>query len=111
METKVYLAGPEVFLCDAAALGAKKKALCEGYGFTGLLPFDNEVSAVPAGERSDREIYRANMALIQESECPLINLPPCRGPSADGGSVFELGLMMALAKPVFGYSNTTTDLL
>jgi nucleoside 2-deoxyribosyltransferase len=111
METKVYLAGPEVFLCDAAALGAKKKALCEGYGFTGLFPFDNEVSAVPAGERSDRAIYGANLALMQEADCAIINLTPFRGPSADVGSVFELGLMVGLGKPVFGYSNTTTDLL
>ena len=111
METKVYLAGPEVFLPDAAALGAQKKALCELYGFTGLFPFDTEVGAVPPGERADWAIYRANVALMQEADCAIVNLTPFRGPSADVGSVFELGMMVGLGKPVFGYSNTTTDLL
>ena len=54
---------------------------------------------------------RANLALMQEADCAIINLTPFRGPSADVGSVFELGLMVGLGKPVFGYSNTTTDLL
>ena len=48
---------------------------------------------------------------MQEADCAIINLTPFRGPSADVGSVFELGLMVGLGKPVFGYSNTTTDLL
>jgi nucleoside 2-deoxyribosyltransferase len=39
--------------------------------------------------------------------CDLIiaNLTPFRGPSADVGTVFELGFMTALDKPAFGYSN------
>ena len=111
METKVYLAGPEVFLRDAATLGDQKRALCERYGFTGLFPFDSEVGAVPAGERADWAIYRSNVALMQEADCAIVNLTPFRGPSADVGSVFELGMMVGLGKRVFGYSNTTTDLL
>src|SRR5215207_2830539 len=111
MGMKVYLAGPEVFLPDAAALGAQKKALCERYGFTGLFPFDSEVDAVLACERADRTVYRANVALMQEADCAIVNLTPFRGPSADVGSVFELGMMVGLGKCVSGYSNTTTDLL
>jgi nucleoside 2-deoxyribosyltransferase len=111
MKRKMYLAGPEVFRPDAAALGAKKKALCERYGFTGLFPFDSEVGAVPAGERADWAIYRSNAALMQEADCAIVNLTPFRGPSADVGSVFELGMMVGLGKRVFGYSNATTDLL
>jgi nucleoside 2-deoxyribosyltransferase len=111
MGTKVYLAGSEVFLPDAAVLGAQKKALCERYGFTGLFPLDSEVGALPAGERADRAIYRANAALMQEADCAIVNLTLFRGPSADVGSVFELGMMVGLGKPVFGYSNTPTDLL
>ena len=111
MDCKVYLAGPEVFLRDAAVLGAQKKALCERYGFTGLFPFDSEVGAVLACERADRTVYRANVALMQEADCAIVNLTPFRGPSADVGSVFELGMMVGLGKPVFAYSNTTTDLL
>src|SRR3954463_2659635 len=111
MGHKAYLAGPEVFLPDAAALGAKKKALCERYGFTGLFPFDSEAGAMPISEGVDRAIYRANVGLMQEADCAIVNLTPFRGPSADVGSVFERGGMVGLGKPVFGYSNTTTDLL
>ena len=111
MGHKVYLAGPEVFLPDAAVLGAQKKALCERFGFTGLFPFDTEAGAVPSRDRADRAIYRANVALMQEADCAIVNLTPFRGPSADVGSVFELGLMVGLGKPVFAYSNTSTDLL
>src|SRR5215204_700793 len=111
MDCKVYLAGPEVFLRDAAVLGAQKKPLCERYGFTGLFPSDSEVGAVLACERADRMVYRANVTLMQEADCAIVNLTPFRGLSADVGSVFELGMMVGLGKPVFAYSNTTTDLL
>jgi nucleoside 2-deoxyribosyltransferase len=37
------------------------------------------------------------------------NLTPFRGPSADPGTVFELGFLFALNKPVFGYSGSATD--
>ena len=37
---RVYLAGPEVFLPDAIAVGAEKCRLCAEYGFEGLFPLD-----------------------------------------------------------------------
>ena len=49
----VYLAGPEVFLIDAVAVGQCKKALCSQYGFKGLFPFDNDISADDAGTPID----------------------------------------------------------
>ncbi len=111
MGNKVYLAGPEVFLPDAAELGAKKRALCERYDLEGLFPFDSKGGAVPASERADWAIYRANVALMREADWAIVNLTPFRGPSADVGSVFELGMMVGLGKRVFGYSNTTSDSL
>jgi nucleoside 2-deoxyribosyltransferase len=42
---KVYLAGPEVFLSEAIAIGLRKE-LCSRYGFEGLDPFDNEAFLV-----------------------------------------------------------------
>jgi nucleoside 2-deoxyribosyltransferase len=49
---KVYLAGPEVFLPDAIAIGNKKKRLCTEFGFEGLFPFDNEVAPSPSDDPS-----------------------------------------------------------
>jgi nucleoside 2-deoxyribosyltransferase len=107
---QVYLAGPEVFLPDAVEIGRRKKVLCERYGFIGLYPFDNE--AVPmAGERIDRIIYRENVRMIRTAEFGIANLTPFRGPSADVGTVFELGMLIGLGKPVFAYTNEVPDLL
>jgi hypothetical protein len=39
----------------------------------------------------------------------IANLTPFRGPSADPGTVYELGFMRALGRPVFGYSNAGAD--
>ena len=106
-----YLAGPEVFLMDAIAIGQLKKALCSKYGFEGLYPFDNEVSADGLETPLDRLIYRANIAMLREVDFGIFNLTPFRGPSADVGTVFELGVLTALEKPVFAYTNDDSDYL
>jgi nucleoside 2-deoxyribosyltransferase len=108
---KIYLAGPDVFLPDAKAIGARKKALCTRYGFVGLYPLDNEIVAAAGGARLDLLIYRANEALIREADLGICNLTPFRGPSADGGTVYELGLLVGLGKPVFAYTNSAEDYL
>ena len=100
---KVYLAGPDVFLRDVVAVGERKKALCADFGFEGLFPFDNEVVDRP-GASIDNEIYQANFAMIRVADAGIFNLTPFRGPSADVGTVFELGVMTALGKPCFAYA-------
>ena len=102
---KVYLAGPDVFLPDAAAIGERKKEVCKRFGLEGLFPFDNEISPTASSERVDLLIYRANVRMIRRSDAGIFNLTPFRGPSADVGTVFELGMFAALGKPVFGYTN------
>lgn len=107
---KLYLAGPEVFLDGAQEIGRRKQALCTEHGFIGLYPLDHEV-AQTAGERRDRLIYRANVAMIRDADAGIFNLSPFRGPSADPGTVFELGVMIGLGKPCFGYTNDALTLL
>ena len=107
----IYLAGPEVFLPDAVEVGERKKALCKAHGFVGLFPFDNETKNIPAGEREDHLVYRANLSMIRTADAGIFNLTPFRGVSADPGTVFELGVMIGLGKPAFGYSNESEDLL
>ena len=111
LRLKCYLAGPDVFLPDAIEIGRVKKRLCAEYGFEGLYPFDNEVPAHTRGERIDAIIYRANMAMIRSADFGIANLTPFRGPSADVGTVFELGVLVGHGKPVFAYSNDTDTLL
>lgn len=110
---KIYLAGPEVFLPDVFAVGARKKQLCADYGFEGLFPADQdgERDATPDDAPLDVRIFRSNLALMNACDLAILNLTPFRGPSADVGTVFELGLLFALGKPIYGYSNTSDDLL
>jgi nucleoside 2-deoxyribosyltransferase len=100
---KIYLAGPDVFLPDAVEIGRRKQALCREFDFIGLFPLDQAFPDVPSGT----DIFRANCALMREADIGLFNLSPFRGPSADAGTVFELGLMVGLGKRVFGYRNNT----
>jgi nucleoside 2-deoxyribosyltransferase len=108
---RIYLAGPDVFLPNAIQLGQRKKQLCAQYGFEGLYPFDNEIVHPPPGTRVDTLIYRANVKMIRRADCGIFNLTPFRGPSADVGTVFELGMMIGLGKPAFAYTNDTRELL
>ena len=120
---RIYLAGPDVFHADAAGLGATKKALCARFGFVGLYPLDAPPPEAPCSESASSAslasdalsqsgaIYAACLAMLRAADCGIFNLTPFRGPSADVGTVFELGLMVGHGKPVFAYSNVARDLI
>lgn len=109
MTPKVYLAGPEVFLPDAAALGARKKALCARHGFAGLFPGDAP-AAPDIATATDTAIFAACLSAMREADLGIFNLTPFRGVSADPGTVWELGFMAGLGKPVWGYTATAVPL-
>jgi nucleoside 2-deoxyribosyltransferase len=90
---KLYLAGPEVFLPEALAIAARKKHLCRLHGFEGLFPLNHEIAPSGKGETLDRLIYAANIAMIRGADAAILNLTPFRGPSADAGTIFELGFV------------------
>jgi nucleoside 2-deoxyribosyltransferase len=100
---KVYLAGPDVFLPDAADIGRRKVDLCARYGLTGLYPLDNKIDLAAAG--ASLQIFHGNEAMMNEADTVIANLTPFRGPSADTGTVYELGYMAAAGKLCLGYSN------
>lgn len=101
---RLYLAGPDVFRPDAKAIAARKKALCAHYGFEGLDPIDQDAPAGLSPAETASAIFRANSALMRRADGIVADLSPFRGPSADPGTVFELGFMAGLGKPAFGYS-------
>lgn len=105
MTLRIYLAGPDVFLANAVEVGDRKRELCERFGFEGLFPLDKDKSI--AGDAA--KIFRANCERMRRADIGLFNLTPFRGPSADSGTVFELGFMASLGKPVYGYSSETAD--
>lgn len=104
--TTVYLAGPEVFFDTATreSITQQKKALLNQLGLTGLAPMDNEPELSGALPEQAARIYRSNRELMDRSEAIIANLTPFRGPSADAGTVFEVGYMIALGRAVAGFS-------
>ncbi len=104
--TRVYLAGPEVFLANAKEIGEKKKALCRKYSFEGVFPIDVEVDIKGKSPREvGYSISDVNEGLIKSCEIVVANITPFRGPSADVGTAYEMGFAHALGKRVFAYTN------
>jgi nucleoside 2-deoxyribosyltransferase len=101
--TSIYLAGPDVFLPDALQIGRRKAELCARHGLSGLFPLDNAVAL--AAHDASLQIFRGNEAMMDEADAIIANLTPFRGPSADAGTVYELGYMAGRGKLVLGYSN------
>jgi nucleoside 2-deoxyribosyltransferase len=101
---KVYLAGPEVFLPNAAEIGAAKKRICAAHGLTGLFPLDQQQPPLPPAELGTA-IYRANVALMTQADAIIANLTPFRGAAMDVGTAFELGFCAARGIKLFGYAN------
>jgi nucleoside 2-deoxyribosyltransferase len=110
---RVYLAGPDVFLPDPIAWIERKKAICAGFRLTGVSPLDPlpgepvEWASVPEWRR----IALRNEAHIRTCDAVIANLTPFRGPSADAGTVFEVGFARGLGLKVFAYATVTAPFL
>jgi nucleoside 2-deoxyribosyltransferase len=100
---KIYLAGPDVFLLDAIEIGRRKAAICSRHGLTGLYPLDNAIDHTAAD--ASLAIFKGNEAMMEQADAIIANLTPFRGPSADAGTVYELGYMAGRGKLCFAYSN------
>jgi len=105
----IYLAGPDVFFPEFDNLVAEKARLVREHGF---LPIYAGVIAYPEfadKRKTGRAISAVNEFLMRGSDAIIANLTPFRGIAADTGTVFEVGFMAALGKPVFAYTNTPID--
>jgi nucleoside 2-deoxyribosyltransferase len=104
---RVYLAGPEVFLANARAIGQRKRAICARHGLRGIFPGDAEPPRDPTRtpQHCALAISQAMEAAMRSCDAMIVNLTPFRGVSADVGSVYEMGFMRGLGRPVFGYTH------
>ena len=102
----IYLAGPDVFLPDALAVGQRKQDICRRYGLTGLYPLDNTVDL--AARDSSLQIFKGNQAMMDAADAIIANLTPFRGPGADPGTVYELGYLAGRGKLCLAYCNDPT---
>lgn len=110
---RIYLSGPDVFLPNAVELGEAKKDMCRAYGFEGLVPADKklDLSGIPTKHAKGVAIYHADLHLMEISDLAICQLTPYDGPSADVGTVFELGWMTGQGKPCLGYTNSPLSML
>jgi nucleoside 2-deoxyribosyltransferase len=108
MAVKAYLAGPDVFLPKACAHAQRKVAICGRYGIIGRPPLneDDESLATMPNAEAWLTIFRKNLAMMEECDIIIANLTPFRGPSADAGTLIEVGWFLGRGRPIFGYSNT-----
>lgn len=103
---RVYLAGPDVFRPDAADCFARMERHCAVLGLQGLRPSDGGIGAgtTATGAALAQRIYDGNVALIRRCDAVIANLGPFRGHvEPDSGTVFEVGMAVALGKPVAAY--------
>lgn len=105
MTKKVYLAGPEVFLPNAAEILKTKADLARDYGFTPISPGDLEIPPAETRLQFGCNISEIDEKMMLEADAIIANLTPYRGIAADTGTTFELGFMCGLGKPVFAYTN------
>jgi nucleoside 2-deoxyribosyltransferase len=101
-----YLAGPDVFLPNAAAHAAAKIAICARYNILGRPPLNDDATLNLPDDEAWRAIFRKDIALMESCDIIIANLTPFRGPSADAGTLIEVGWFHGRGRPVFGYSNS-----
>ena len=91
----------------------RKKAICAAYQLTGVSPLDalEDSAQAWAGLPEWRQIALRNEAHIRGCVAVIANLTPFRGPSADVGTVYELGFARGLGLKVFGYATVTASFL
>lgn len=106
---RAYMAGPDVFFPEAIENAAIVKKLCEKYDIEALIPLDNEVPHTNDKTQISTDIFEKNVRLLESSDIVIANLSPFRGPSADVGTVWEIGFGYAQKKPIFAFTNDTRE--
>src|SRR5260370_9414110 len=106
MTTMAYLAGPDVFLPDAAAHAARKVEICRRSGLRGLPPLNEDAATAAKHKEVWQTIYEKDIAMMERCDMIIANLTPFAGASADAGTLIEVGWFLGKGKPIFGYSNS-----
>lgn len=105
----VFLSGPDLWFPDAHEHAARKRALCQAAGFTGLTHLEGDLFETENSEAMAREIYAATLTRLRMADAVIANLTPWRGASCDPGVAFEGGFMAARGRPVLGYMNVQDE--
>lgn len=106
-----YLAGPTVFFADALAQGAYLASLCKSHGMEGVFPPATMPPPAGKGRGTALQVFEFNVTLLRKCDLLIADLSPFRGPHADDGTAFEVGVAYALKKPIFAYSSDLRSLV
>ncbi len=109
IRVKAYMAGPDVFFKNAIENAAIVKELCNKYGIEALIPLDNEVPHTNEKSKISEDIFTKNVNLLESADVVIANLSPFRGPSADVGTVWEIGFGYAQKKPIYAFTNDNRE--
>jgi nucleoside 2-deoxyribosyltransferase len=102
-DRKIYLAGPDVFRKEAKNYFDDVKQMARRLGIEAISPFDGE--SQPA---SAREIFEANIRIMNSVNAIMANITPFRGAGIDDGTAFEIGYAYARGLKIYGYSQWHT---
>jgi nucleoside 2-deoxyribosyltransferase len=111
LAVNAYLAGPDVFLSDARAQATRKIAICARHHIVGRSPLNEDLESLDALPGADAwlTIFHKNLAMMEACDIIIANLTPFRGPSADAGTLIEVGWFLGRGRPIFGYSNSAAS--
>jgi nucleoside 2-deoxyribosyltransferase len=109
VSSRVYLAGPEVFLANASEILERKRQLTRAAGLIPVSPGDFPIPKLDDRHALGLAISRIDEQLMDGADAIIANLTPFRGLGADTGTCFELGYMCAKGKQAFAYTNVAAD--
>jgi len=105
IKIRAYMAGPDVFHPQAKENAEIVRDLCAKYGIVALIPLDNEVEFSQDKNKISTDIFQKNVELLNSADIVIANMTPFRGPSADVGTVWEIGFAYAKEKPIFAFTD------
>ena len=100
---RIYLAGPDVFFPEGPKIARERKTLLAALGMEGVFPLDSQ-DEEESFSKNAFAIFKTNRELIDSCQAVLANVTPFRGPSADVGTVWEIGYACGQGKPVVAYT-------
>ena len=104
---RIYLAGPTVFEPDPDAIFVIMKTICTRHGLEGISPLDGQLGleGQAPGREMVAQIVRADIGLMHAADGAVFCLDGFRrSPEMDPGTAFEIGFMLALGKPLAGWT-------
>lgn len=112
MKDCIYIAGPECFYIDGNDRLNAMRRRSESLGFDVSLPNDKPLKLDNEDLRLNADTIFENCAeSMNRSTAIIVDLEFYRGPEADGGSVYEIGMAYARGIRCFGYTRDKRNMV